>query len=139
MSIANAWWTLLLPLAALTAMLAGAPRHRLWMAPVSALVFTACQWSLPKCRFRSDRYLSPVNIALFLMLLKLVAVPALIGHGIVDLRVLCVVGDLESHYLSVRDLAFWPFVGCAFDVDRDRLLLSHHVTSTRLHPPDIVV
>lgn len=72
------WWTLLLPLVALTAMLAGAPHHRLWMAPVSALAYMAMQWIFPKCRFRSEHYFSPVNVALFLMLLKLVAVPALI-------------------------------------------------------------
>jgi hypothetical protein len=36
------------------------------------------QWMLPKARFRTEDYFSPVNLALVLMLLKLVVVPALI-------------------------------------------------------------
>jgi hypothetical protein len=59
-------------------MILGEPKHRLWSAPVAALAFTAMQWILPRCQFRSDNYFSPVNIALFVMLLKLVAAPALL-------------------------------------------------------------
>jgi hypothetical protein len=67
------------PLAALSAMLVGNPENRLYLGLPAAVIFTAMQWLVPKCRFRSDQYLSPVNLAQFLMLLKLVVAPALIA------------------------------------------------------------
>jgi hypothetical protein len=78
MQNAKPYWTAALPLITLSAMISGDPRYRLWMALVATCAFTAMQWLLPRCRFRGEFYFSPVNIALFLFLLKLVVAPALI-------------------------------------------------------------
>ena len=47
-------------------------------ALIAAPVYAFMQFVLPKCRPRLDHYLCPVNIALFLMFLKLILVPCLI-------------------------------------------------------------
>ena len=62
----------------LAVMMMSPPERRLWSALAAAVVFAALQWLLPPCRFRRDHYLGPVNIALVLMFLQLVVVPALI-------------------------------------------------------------
>lgn len=75
---AKPFWTLLLPLLPLTAILLGEAENRLWMSLPAALIYSAMQWLLPKCRLRSENYFSPVNIALFLFALKLIVAPVLI-------------------------------------------------------------
>lgn len=81
-------WTLAMPLATLVAMLASPPERRLWVAPLASIVFAAMQWILPRSRFRTDCYLGPVNVALFLLLLKLFVVPSLIMLSGAQSRVL---------------------------------------------------
>jgi hypothetical protein len=71
-------WTLVLAPAALTAIAASPADRRLYSCAVAAVVFSAMQWLLPKSRFRREDYFSPVNIALGLMLVKLIAAPMLI-------------------------------------------------------------
>src|ERR1700719_4678552 len=71
-------WTLALPLLALTAVIVSPPERRLTTVLVSATVFALMQWLLPRCRFRTDHYFSPVNVALILLLLKLVIAPILV-------------------------------------------------------------
>ena len=70
------YWSLALPLIAITAEIFGKPEHRLWAAVLSASIYTALQWLLPKCRFRPEYYFSPINFAMVMMLLKLVVAPS---------------------------------------------------------------
>ncbi len=74
----HAGWTLLLPLIALTFYLYAPPERRMVTALISAPIYAFMQFVAPKCRPRLDHYLCPVNIALFLLFLKLVVVPCLI-------------------------------------------------------------
>src|SRR5271165_7011305 len=71
-------WMLALPLLAFAAVVASPPERRLVMVLVSAPVFALMQWLLPSCRFRTDHYFSPVNMALLLLLSKLVIAPILV-------------------------------------------------------------
>src|SRR5579871_2533037 len=71
-------WTLLLPLVALTALLAAPPERRLYATLASALVFTAMQFLIPNCRFRTGNFLSPVNIGSALFLVQIVVTPILV-------------------------------------------------------------
>jgi hypothetical protein len=48
------------------------------MVLASAPVFALMQWLLPRCRFRTDHYFSPINLALLLLLSKLVIAPILV-------------------------------------------------------------
>ena len=61
-------WTLGLPLIAATAVVLCPAERRLYGVVASAMLFALMQWVLPKCRFRTDHYFSPVNVALALML-----------------------------------------------------------------------
>ncbi len=81
-------WTLLLPFLALTALILCPPERRLWMALLSSSAYALLQWMLPKCRLRIEHYFCPVNIALLLFLLKIVAVPGLIMFTGAESRVL---------------------------------------------------
>ena len=74
----NPMWAAALPLIALTALLAGPPERRLFSILVSAPVFALLQWLLPEARFRTGHYFSPINVALMLLLSKLVVVPVLL-------------------------------------------------------------
>jgi hypothetical protein len=71
-------WTIFLPLLALTALIAAPPQSRLYLTLFSAGSYSALQCLLPECRFRRDRYLCPLNLAMLLFLLKLVAVPMIL-------------------------------------------------------------
>lgn len=71
-------WTLALPLLSLLAMMASPPERRMPVAPFVAALYAAMQWMLPRCRFRRDHYLGPINIALVLFFLELIVVPSLI-------------------------------------------------------------
>ena len=71
-------WSLVLPLLVLTAFLASPPERWLAAALVSASVFLLMQWTLPAARFRTGHYFSPLNIALALLLIKLVLTPVLL-------------------------------------------------------------
>jgi hypothetical protein len=68
-------WTLILPLLAITVLIASPVERRLSMVLASTAIFALTQWLLPGCRFRVEHYFSPVNLVLFLMLLKLVIAP----------------------------------------------------------------
>ena len=70
-------WTLALPLVALTALIQAAPEHRLYMALLSSACYAAVPSLLPKCRFETNRYLCPLNLALGLFFFKLVLIPVL--------------------------------------------------------------
>lgn len=87
-------WTGLLPLCALAALLVAKPEGRLYSTLFAATVYMLVQWLLPKCRFRVEHYLSPINLALFLFLLKLVVVPILV---MVDKPALGSLAELPSH------------------------------------------
>jgi hypothetical protein len=71
-------WTLALPLLAVTAVLASPPERRLWSVLVVAPVVVLMQSLIPKCRFRTDHYFSPVNLALLLLLVKVFVAPILV-------------------------------------------------------------
>lgn len=71
-------WTLTLPVLVLSTLMSCLPERRLWAAIPAALVYLVMQWLFPKCRLRRDHYFCPVNIALVLLLLKIVVVPMLI-------------------------------------------------------------
>lgn len=94
-------WTLLLPLGTLVAMLSSPPERRMWVAPLATLLYVAMQWLLPRCRFRQDNYLGPVNVALTLMLLKLVLVPSLIMLTGAESRVLSYLPSISSMQNSI--------------------------------------
>ncbi len=81
-------WTLVLPLLVFAAMFLSPQERWLYSSLVSTGVWMAMQWLLPKSRFRVDQYLCPVNIGLFLMLLRLVVVPVLIMTTGAESRVL---------------------------------------------------
>jgi len=71
----NPLWIAALPLLALAGLLSSAPEQRLLSVLVSASVCALAPWFLPQARFRTEAYFSPVNVALALLHLKLVAVP----------------------------------------------------------------
>ncbi|MBZ5606002.1 MAG: hypothetical protein LAO79_27210 [Acidobacteriia bacterium] len=71
-------WTLALPLIAATAVVACPAERRLFVTIAAAAVYALMQWMVPKCRFRTDHYFSPVNVALGLLLIKLVVAPMLV-------------------------------------------------------------
>lgn len=62
-----------------TALLSAPPERQLPTALITAAAYALAQFVLPGSRFRKDHYFSPVNVAMFLFLLKLVVVPALIA------------------------------------------------------------
>jgi hypothetical protein len=70
-------WTLALPLLAITAVMASPPERRLWSVLVVAPVMALLQWLIPKCRFRTDHYFSPINLALLLLSVKVFIAPIL--------------------------------------------------------------
>lgn len=90
------WWTLALPLWILAALSVSAPERRMWVTPVAAAAFALLQWVLPRCRFRTNHYMGPVNIALMLFLVKLVVMPALIMLTGADSKVLTYLPSLDS-------------------------------------------
>jgi hypothetical protein len=100
--------TIFLPLLLLTALIAGDPQRRLWTALISSVVFAAMQWCLPQCRFRTEQYFSPVNMALLLMLLRLVVVPALIATVGAESPMLSQLPSMKSmeEALSITTVAF---------------------------------
>ncbi len=71
-------WTLSLPLLTLTAVLASPAQNRLFTALLAAAVIVLMQWLIPKCRFRTDHYFSPLNLALGLLLVKLIIAPVMV-------------------------------------------------------------
>lgn len=71
-------WTLAVPLLAIAALAETPPERRLLSIAVSASLFALMQWLIPKCRFRTEHYFSAVNLALLLMLVKMVLAPILI-------------------------------------------------------------
>ncbi len=89
-------WTLLLPLLALTFYLYAPPERRMVTALIAAPVYAFMQFVLPKCRPRVTHYLCPVNIALFLMFLKLIAVPCLIMAVGAESKILTALPSFKS-------------------------------------------
>ncbi|MCX6605384.1 MAG: hypothetical protein NTV52_17560 [Acidobacteria bacterium] len=68
-------WLASLPLLALAGLLWSQPEQRLLSVLLSASVCALVPWLLPQARFRTEAYFSPVNVALALLHLKLIAVP----------------------------------------------------------------
>ena len=64
-----------LPLLALAGLLLSQPEQRLLSVLLSASVCALVPWLLPQARFRTEAYFSPVNVAMALLHLKIVAVP----------------------------------------------------------------
>lgn len=95
-SLLAPWWTLALPLVVLGALVVSPPERRLWVAPISVAVFGGLQWALPRCRFRTAHYLGPVNVALFLLFLKLVIMPMVIMITGPGSKVLTYLPSLDS-------------------------------------------
>jgi hypothetical protein len=77
------------------------PERRIWGGLASAVAFMGAQWVLPRCRFRTDHYLGPANIALALMLLRLVVIPALIMLTGAESRVLSYLPSVGSMQQAV--------------------------------------
>ncbi len=71
-------WVAALPMLALAALLACPPEQRLLSVLASASLCALMPWVLPRARFRTDAYFSPVNVALALLHLKIVLVPILL-------------------------------------------------------------
>jgi hypothetical protein len=72
-------WSSCLPLLSVTTLLCSPAERRLPAALIAALAYMFAQFVLPGSRLRKDYYFSPVNVALLLFAIKLVAVPALIA------------------------------------------------------------
>ncbi len=104
-------WTLLLPIVALTILIFCPPERRMLSTLLSASLFALMQWAFPKCRFRTEHYFCPVNVALSLLLLKLVIVPALMMMTGAESRVLRTLPSLDSMEgaLRIDTLAYVAF------------------------------
>jgi hypothetical protein len=95
-------WTLFLPLFAFTALIICPEERRLYTALASSAIYALMQFALPQCRWRLDHYLCPVNIALFLLLLKLVVVPVLIMTVGAESRVITLLPSMSAMEGAVR-------------------------------------
>lgn len=72
------YWTLAIPMIVLSVYIAAEPERRLTMSMMAAVVYAATQWLLPKSRLRRMHYMGPVNIALVLLLVKIILAPVLL-------------------------------------------------------------
>lgn len=106
-----AGWTLLLPLIAMSVYLYAPPERRMVTALIAAPVFAFMQFVLPKCRPRLEHYLCPVNIALFLLFLKLIVVPCLIMGVGAESKILTTLPSFRSMEgaLQIDILAYVAF------------------------------
>jgi hypothetical protein len=77
-------WAAGIPMLALASLYVSQPQQRVFSVMVAAIACVLAQWLLPEARFRVRNYFSPVNVALLLLHIKMLVVPALLmlfGYG----------------------------------------------------------
>lgn len=71
-------WVAAIPLLAIAGLYLSPPPQRVHAVMVAAFACLLVQWLLPQARFRVRNYFSPVNVALLLLHIKILAAPVLL-------------------------------------------------------------